>query len=93
MNSKEKTDFITYWGPRMMKFEQVETTFLTANVEDLIGELTVSDSDFTVQRVYMLFREAEKQESKINTEAITPIARAANLVFEWGGSEIPLIFN
>lgn len=93
MSAKEKTDFITYWGPRMMKFEHLEAKFITADVGALIGELNVSDPDFLVQRVYLLFRETEKQESKINLEAITPIKRQGNLVFEWGGSEIPVIFN
>ena len=93
MNATEKTDFITYWGPRMMKLENLEVKFVTADVNELIGELTASDAEFSVQRIYVLFREVEKQESKIEMEAIAPITRSGNMILEWGGTEIPAFYN
>lgn len=87
-NATEKTDFITYWGPRMMKYENVEILFLTENMDKMIGELTVSDNRFEVFRVFMLFREATDIDTRLRNVELPKAHRSEYFMLEWGGTEV-----
>lgn len=93
LTAAEKTDFITYWGPRMSQSEYVEVCVLIEGVSQMIGELSVSDPAFKVHRMYLIFRETEPAELKTDLNNLKKFDRSANHILEWGGSEFPRLVN
>jgi hypothetical protein len=93
LTAAEKTDFITYWGPRMAQSEYVEVCVLIDDVSQLIGELSVSDPAFKVHRMYLVFRETEPADQNIDMSNLKKFDRSTNHILEWGGSEFPRLVN
>ena len=91
LNNEEMTDFITFWAPRMLKYEDVLVQFVVdEGYEKLISDMDVSPTPDAVRRVYMLFSELENPEVyKITPpKHINEFERKGLTVVEWGGSEI-----
>ena len=90
LNSKERTDFITFWGPRIQQYETVDIQFLIDEDYERIGKLEHELEEFSQRRIYLLFRESNK--SPINT-ANVPVLwnsfdRSGSTLVEWGGTDL-----
>lgn len=89
-NSKEKTDFITYWGPRMQKMKYLQVLWIQNETIDEIASLDIS-SDFTQNRIYLVFKEiSDLTDETLQLKVINlkPVDRTKNYLIEWGGMEI-----
>lgn len=88
LNSTEKTDFITYWAPKMIKnnYNVVHFKF-TEDYYD-IAEMFVSPEPDAILRMYMYFRPV-KESIKILPQSIPTFERKGFTVVEWGGSQLP----
>ncbi|MBL4705722.1 MAG: hypothetical protein JKY54_14450, partial [Flavobacteriales bacterium] len=93
LTAKEKTDFITYWGPRMQTFNN---TFIQFTIDDevgpLIGALQVDPKPDSFRRVFVRFMDANEINLfaiyTLQKQSFTSFKREGLTVVEWGGSEI-----
>ncbi len=94
LNSTEKTDFITFWGPRL---EQHDYAFIQFIVDDAysntIAELEVTPKPTNTKRIFMCFN-GSTLKSKFSDLIISPqtfkkVDRKGLTLIEWGGAEIP----
>lgn len=87
LNDKEMADFITYWGPQLIKNERNYIHFVINEECNKFADLTISPKPDHIYRIYILTQalsidsplEFEPQEFK-------PIDRTGFTVIEWGGS-------
>ncbi len=90
-NEKEKTDFITYWGPRMQKMKIVQIIWMLDETIDSIASLEITPA-FKQNRIYIVFRETS-QFTERTLELRLPVLkrinidRTGNYLIEWGGIE------
>ncbi len=93
LNDKEKTDFITYWAPRMIQHKYSLIQFMLDEDYDKIAKIEVTPTPKSMRRVYMVFTSFDDYPSQYNikTQTLTPskIDRSGLTIIEWGGSEIP----
>lgn len=91
LNSRERTDFITYWAPQLHKnkynFIRFETSAYTTALP-----LTISPTPESMQRIMMVFEPLESL-VKIKEQTLQPFTRKGYTVIEWGGMEMPEIIN
>ncbi len=87
-NSKEKADFITYWGPRLaqnalnfVRFEYGEDCC------DKYARLSITPEPTTINRVYMSWM-AISTVIDLEEQVILPLPRNGFNVLEWGGYEV-----
>jgi len=93
LNDREKTDFITYWGPRM---EANESSFVQFIVDDdvtpVIGALNITPKPNSIRRVFIQFIDAEKFNLfsiyALQKQSFPSFERKGLTVVEWGGSEL-----
>ncbi|CAG5077952.1 hypothetical protein CRYO30217_00524 [Parvicella tangerina] len=91
LNSKERTDFITYWGPRMTPYNFVLTQFNFDEVVEQMAALEVSPTPDSQRRVFMLFTGFEAIpdiEITPPEEIDEPFERTGFCLLEWGGTEV-----
>lgn len=89
-NPKEKSDFITYWGPRLQKMKYVQVLWIQNEAINDIATLDVS-SEFTQNRVYLVFREINDlmdETLPLKRNSLKPVNRTKSYLLEWGGMEI-----
>ena len=89
-NEKEKTDFITYWGPRMLQMKVVQIVWLQDEQLDPIASLEITPA-FKQNRIYILFRETDafmEQTLELKVPALKPVDRSGNYLVEWGGIQV-----
>ena len=87
LNDKEMADFITYWGPQLMKNERNYVHFVINEECNKFADLTISPKPDHIYRIYIL-TQAISVDSPLEFEAqeIKPIDRTGFTVIEWGGS-------
>jgi hypothetical protein len=93
LNSTEQTDFITYWGPRLIQSEFAFVQFLIDDeVDQFIAGLDVNPKPTNQRRVYMLYTPLEKPQVPFEFEpqVFSGFSRNGLTVVEWGGSELDL---
>ncbi len=93
LNSKEKADFITFWGPQLLRNDRNFIRFQFNEECNSFAELSIYPQPAKVYRIYLLFTDDSKiEDSKgIIPQIIPQIERTGFTVVEWGGSEIPLL--
>lgn len=88
-NAKEKTDFITFWGPRMEASERGHAYFLFNKEYDAVAGLNVEPKPDAVFRVYLLWTPLGKEvELSPKPQVFPKMKRDGFHVVEWGGSEL-----
>lgn len=90
MNDKEKTDFITYWGPRMQQMKYIRALWIQDEAINSIASLDVSPS-FHQNRIYLIFQETDQpieQTLELKLNPLKRMNRSGNYLVEWGGIEI-----
>lgn len=90
MNEKEKTDFITYWGPRMQQMKYIQALWVQNDAINSIASLDISTS-FHQNRVYLIFQETSEPIERtlmLKVNPVKPMNRSGNYLVEWGGIEV-----
>ena len=90
MNQREKTDFITYWGPRMQKWAYVQILWLQNEGIDPLAHLELSPA-YKLNRIYLLFTGSDQpveQTLELKNNVLSPVDRSGNYLIEWGGMEL-----
>lgn len=91
LNATEKTDFITYWAPRMMRYQFATVQFLlNEDYARMIASIAVSPTPESELRLFMLFKGHENDVSPnfIVEPKWTPFSRSGFTLVEWGGAEL-----
>jgi phosphopantetheinyl transferase (holo-ACP synthase) len=90
MNEKEKTDFITYWGPRMQQMKYIQVLWIQNDALNPIATLDISPS-FNQNRIYLVFQETSQPVEhtlELRLNPLKPMNRSGNYLIEWGGIEV-----
>lgn len=98
LNFKEKTDFITYWGPRLQAYEKTFVQFsIDDDVAEVAGTLSISPAPSNIRRVFMTFIDANKMnyfDIMVPTkQQFSTFSRTGLTVVEWGGTELTKILS
>jgi hypothetical protein len=89
LNEQEKTDFITFWGPRMVDSENNHVQFLFNEAYDDIATLSITPKPDHLFRLYMLWTPLPESTTLHPTpQKLCNIKRDGFSVVEWGGSEL-----
>ena len=91
-NSKEKADFITFWGPQL-KGNDFNYVHLVLNEDaNLFAELEITPTPNHIYRFYILTSKVENPNDYQNLvpQIIEKMNRSGFTVLEWGGSTINL---
>lgn len=92
LNSKEKADFITFWGPQLGKNKLNFVHFVLNEDCDQFAELNITPKPDNIYRIYILTCSLNENEIIVPVEQkIEKIDRTGFTVIEWGGSQIPQI--
>ena len=90
LNFREKADFITFWGPKIMSKKYALLQFWdTQSYENKIAKLNISIRPESLLRVYLLFLPLDNLDDikvKIKEPKIEKFERKGFTVVEWGGS-------
>ncbi len=95
LNSRERTDFITFWAPQMQEYRFIQAQwFLDDQCEVPFSTLTINPKPDVMKRVFILFEGFDTSEN-IGTEICAGKAlevsnpeRTGFTVIEWGGAEV-----
>lgn len=94
LNSKESTDFITYWAPRMINNKKNYVHFMFTNEYDKIASVNVTPQPDNLLRIYMIWSDASSTENIVLTKQTFPeFKRIGFTLVEWGGSEVLNLLN
>ncbi len=89
LNDKEMADFITYWGPQLMKNERNYIHFVFNEDCSFFADLTIEPEPAQLNRIYILSQAIPKDVSlEIKKQEIPTCNRSGFTVIEWGGSTI-----
>lgn len=92
LNDKEKTDFITFWGPKMTQSGRGFVHFLFNDEYDKVARMQVTPTPDNLFRVYLIWTPLETTvDMKVIPQKIPTIQREGFYLIEWGGSELPAI--
>lgn len=91
-NFREKTDFITFWAPRMMQNEYNFVQFFVQETCDQIATYEFEPTPDSFNRFYMAYAGYDSFPSYLKTEKqfLKPFIRTGFQILEWGGSEFQL---
>ena len=92
LNETEHTDFITFWGPRMIASPYAFVQFKIDGAYELeISNMTVTPAPDAMRRVFMLFTplQSAPQDLIVYPQALPSFERKGFTLVEWGGSELP----
>jgi hypothetical protein len=87
LNDKEKTDFITFWGPQLNE-EQYIVKFIQQADCDGIATYEFSTEPDNFLRLYVTFEPAAGA-IHLPEQQLTPIDRGGFTLVEWGGMILP----
>lgn len=87
LNSQERADFITFWGPQLVKHENVYLHFLFNDQCNQFASLNVSPKPDEVYRIYLIWS-TEIPANRVVPQAIPSMKREGFSVLEWGGAEL-----
>lgn len=88
-NDREKTDFITFWGPQLQKHESVCIQFISNDACDQFARLNVEPKPRHINRVYMIWSPVDNHRKVfMKPQKIEKMNRDGFDVLEWGGIEV-----
>jgi hypothetical protein len=92
LNFKERTDFITYWAPRLQNEDTYATIqfFVDQQYNEEIGNISIEPKPNSMRRIFMIY--AISKNGQPSTTIVQPTLETFNregfVVMEWGGSNI-----
>lgn len=82
----QKTDFITYWGPRMMQFDELFVQFHLDEACNQFAELEIQPKPDHINRVYISISPwSDFYASFVNEVTLPSIVISGFTLTEWGG--------
>ncbi|MES2555544.1 MAG: hypothetical protein V4604_05295 [Bacteroidota bacterium] len=89
-NDRERTDFITYWGPQLCANEFNNVTFQFNDACDAYATLDIVPKPENINRVYMIWSktDAAALDKTITPQELPVLDRSGFDVLEWGGVEV-----
>jgi hypothetical protein len=85
-SDNERTDFITYWGPKMMNFDELFVQFHIDEDCNQFAGMEISPKPDHVNRVYIAITEWNSgYETYVSELALPKMERGGFTVTEWGG--------
>lgn len=91
LNDREKTDFITFWAPRMITQEYALVQFMwDEEYSKTIADLNMSPQPESSRRFFMFFSGMDEYSEDIGVVApqYPKFERKGLTLIEWGGSEL-----
>jgi hypothetical protein len=89
LNSFEKADLITYWGPKIQQMKNCFITILLNEEANQFGTLKIDPKPDHIYRLYLLFAENHESSGLQVPKIIPKIKREGFTVVEWGGTILP----
>jgi hypothetical protein len=90
-NQQEKTDFITFWGPRLTASDAVFVQFNANETCNQYAELAISPAPSSIKRVYIEFTAwSDVMKPYLKDKTFSFPSEEGFTVFEWGGVEFTL---
>ena len=86
LNEKEKTDFITYWLPVLLRNKISLCSFQTKKFFDTI-ELNVTPKPDSMIRIFLAIKKLDEPVN-IKEQKLESVERKGFTVVEWGGSKL-----
>lgn len=92
-NSQEKTDFITYWGPRMQSSNYYLIQFIQDVACESIASYEINPKPDHLNRFYMIFMENETADFPYIAlpQKLKALDRNGFYMVDWGGIAINLV--
>lgn len=94
-NDREKTDFITYWGPRLSAAGKTLVRFAWGAEADRFATLTISPQPDRINRLYILWYRIDEDiltvSEQLKPQILPILDRSGFDVLEWGGTELPAV--
>lgn len=89
-NDRERTDFITFWGPQLAANEFNNVIFQFNETCDQYATLTIEPKPQNINRVYMLWGKTNSPmfDANLLPQTLPVLNRSGFDVLEWGGVEI-----
>lgn len=84
LNSKEISDFIEFWEPKLPRSNYTRLSWLTQNELDTLAPLTIYPQPKTVIRVFLDFEEVSG-DTQLKPQVFRKQARNGFTAVEWGG--------
>lgn len=91
LNSREFTDFITFWAPRLRQNKYNLIRFETAGYNNAMP-ITVYPAPESMQRIFMVYKALDAP-IELPAQTLQPFSRKGYTVIEWGGMVMPDIIN
>jgi hypothetical protein len=89
LNSREMTDFITYWGPKMAENNQQFVQFIFNEDCNHFAELSITPAPAQLFRVYMIWTAVpEGTVMHPQPQILKTVNRDQFYAIEWGGTEV-----
>lgn len=89
LNFKEKTDFITFWYPKLQQYDAVKLQFLdTEAYHRQVASIEFGTTPDAIQRIYLLAQPCATNDV-LEMQEFEKIERKGFTVIEWGGSILP----
>jgi len=91
LNATERTDFITFWGPRLIGKDYAIIQFLfNEDYDKEIASLEVKPAPTSSRRIYMKFSGLDQYQHIFKTipAKVLPFKRTSFTLIEWGGANI-----
>lgn len=87
LNDKERTDFVSFWVPALVRNPLSLVQFLDAKQCDSYATLTVEPMPDAELRLFMLFQRVD-QPVKVGAPELPELRRGKFTVVEWGGANL-----
>lgn len=90
LNFRERTDFITYWAPRIMEHNYIIAQFLIDDqYHQLIAEIVIDPNPDAMRRIFLLYKGFEERPTlDVHPQVLKPFSRQGFTLIEWGGSDL-----
>jgi hypothetical protein len=90
LNDTEKTDFITYWGPRLSAKNHAFVQFQVQEACAQFADYVIEPKPEHFNRVYLVFttHDSYPDEFEFIPQELKPFQRSGFHVLEWGGVEL-----
>ncbi|MFT5778216.1 MAG: hypothetical protein ACI837_001172 [Crocinitomicaceae bacterium] len=90
LNSQEKADFITYWGPRLSAHAFTFVRFEFNEECNRYAEMSITPKPDNVNRIYMAWTPIEEP-LMLEAQKIEKMNRTGFTIVEWGGFETEIL--
>jgi hypothetical protein len=90
LTSTEQADFITFWGPQLIKTESCYVQFLVNDECALFADLVINPTPNNLNRIYIIWSSDIPSKDGLVPQEFEKLDRSGFTVLEWGGAEIQL---